>query len=168
MVNIFFRFWQRFSIFILTVTLLYCYASLPESIAVAHNAQGKPTDYIDKQGFFYWTAGVVFAFNLLMSLLSNATYKLDFRKILPSSVWANNNVALLDVLKGWFDVFVAIINTFLVFAILGLNNINATKGQVLDFNYNIILILGFVLILIVLISLPLRLLLSNPPVLDSE
>jgi hypothetical protein len=50
----------------------------------------------------------------------------------------------------------------LVFVILGINNINGNKGQVLDFNYNWLLIVGVILLMLLIFSLPLRLLFSNP------
>lgn len=162
MINIFFGFWKKFSIVLLAIVVLYCYASLPESIAITHDSQGKPIRFIDKQVYFYVASAVGFLFNLLMTLLGNQLQKADFSKIFPNSEWAQKPLALRELLRGWQSAFVAIINTFLIFAILGLNNINAGKNQTLDFNYNWMLLLGGALLMILIFVVPLRLLFSTP------
>lgn len=162
MTNIFFGFGKRISLVILAMVVLFCYTNLPESIAISHDAFGKPEKFTEKQNFFYWAAGMVFGFNFLMSLLNSQLQKIDFSKINPSSKWANNPQSLKSVFNGWISGFVATVNTFLIFVILGLNNINSNKGQKLDFNYNWLLILGAFLLLIIIFILPIKLLFTNP------
>ncbi|MCP9768061.1 hypothetical protein EGI22_09060 [Lacihabitans sp. LS3-19] len=163
MINIFFRFWRIGSVIIISLVILFCYKSLPESIAVGHNDQGYPINFIGKQQFFYWAAGIVFFLNFLMDLLLSQIIKVDFKKIIPQSMWANHSTALKDLLQGWFSAFLALTNTYLIFVVLGLNNINSNKNQMLDFNYNWLLILGVVILMGLLFYLPLRILFTNPP-----
>jgi hypothetical protein len=162
MINIFFGFWRKVSVLFLALVILFCYTNLPENIAIIHDLNGKPQKFIDKQQFFYWAVGTVFLFNFLFSLLENQIQKINFELIFPQSKWATSTKALKDLLKGWVNAFIAVINTFLVFVILGINNINGNKGQVLDFNYNWLLIVGVILLMLLIFSLPLRLLFSNP------
>jgi hypothetical protein len=163
MINIFFRFWRITSVVIISLVILFCYKSLPESIAVAHNDKGFPIDFIDKQQFFYWAAGIVFFLNFLMSLLLSQILKVDFKKTIPQSAWTNHSTALKDLFKGWVSAFLALTNTYLIFVVLGLNNINSNKNQMLDFNYNWLLILGVLMLMGLLFFLPLKILFSNPP-----
>jgi hypothetical protein len=162
MTNIFFGFGKRISLVILAMVVLFCYTNLPESIAISHDALGKPEKFTEKENFFYWAAGLVFGFNFLMSLLDSQLQKVDFLKINPTSKWANESPSLKRLIHGWISGFVATVNTFLIFVILGLNNINSNKGQKLDFNYNWLLILGVFLLLIIIFILPFKLLFTNP------
>lgn len=166
MTNIFFKFWRIASVIIITAVILFCYTNLPDSIAVGHNDEGYPIKFINKQQFFYWTVGVVFAINILMDLLKNLLLNINFKALNTNSQWANNPTALKSLISGWFYAFLAFINTYLIFVILGLNNINSQKGQMLDFNYNWLLILGVVVLLVLLFFIPLRLLYSNPKLED--
>lgn len=162
MTNIFFRFWRIASVFIITAVILFCYTNLPDSIAVGHNDQGYPIRFISKQQFFYWVAGIVFAVNVLLDLLKNLLVKIDFKKLYNSSAWANNPTALKSLISGWFDGFLAFLNTYLIFVIMGLSNINREKGQMLDFNYNWLLIFGVFVLMLFLFFIPLKVLYTNP------
>ncbi|MBX2953784.1 MAG: hypothetical protein KF870_14880 [Leadbetterella sp.] len=163
MANIFFKFWRIGSILLLTVVLLFCYASLPDSIAVGFNEAGDPANFINKQQFFYWSAGVIVGLNFLFGVLENALVKLDFRRLLGNSSWGRNPGSVRNFLKGWFSALLAFINTYLVFVLLGLYNINSHKEQKLDFNYNYLLILGVLILLLILMYLPYKLMATQAP-----
>jgi hypothetical protein len=147
---------------VLIASILFCYTNLPDSIAVTHDGSGKPVGFLEKQYFFYLAAGVSVFFNLLMGTLKLQLTKVNFVKLNPESTWAKNKPALDNLITGWFDAFVALVNTFLVFVLFGLNSINAGKGQMLDFNYNWMIILGGAILMILVFFLPLRILFSNP------
>mgnify|MGYP000844123849 CR=1 FL=1 len=162
MTNIFFKFWRVSSVVIITAVILFCYTNLPDSIAIGHDDQGYPNRFINKQQFFYWTVGIVFSINILMDLLKGLLLKIDFKGLNSTSAWANEPTALQALITGWFSAFLSFVNTYLIFVILGLNNINSRKGQMLDFNYNWLLIFGVFILMILLFFVPLRLLFSNP------
>jgi hypothetical protein len=135
---------------------------LPDNIAIDFNENGNPEGFINKQQFFYWSAGVVFLINTLVSLLQNAVLKINFKALNPNSQWAKEPEALKNLLKGWFQGFLAVINTYLIFVILGINNINSDKAQTLDFNYNWLIVLGILILIVIIFSLPIRLLYTQP------
>lgn len=162
MINIFFKFWKITSVVLLTIIILFCYANLPDNIAINFNENGNPEGFINKQQFFYWSAGVVFFINTLVSLLQNAVLKINFKALNPNSQWAKEPEALKNLLKGWFQGFLAVINTYLIFVILGINNINSDKAQTLDFNYNWLIVLGIIILIVIIFSLPIRLLYTQP------
>ncbi|MCD8538717.1 MAG: hypothetical protein LRY55_02375 [Leadbetterella sp.] len=96
-------------------------------------------------------------------MLENALLKLDFSRLLGGSSWAKKPVATRNFLKGWFSALLAFINTYLVFVLLGLYNINSHKEQKLDFNYNYLLIIGVLILLIILVYLPYKLIATPAP-----
>jgi uncharacterized membrane protein len=151
MTNIFFKFWRIGSIVLLTVVLLFCYTSLPENIAVGFEDEGNPKDFINKQQFFYWSAGIIMGINFLLGVFENLIVKVNFSKILRGTGWAERPQAASSFFKGWVSAFLAFVNTYLVFVLLGLYNINSSREQKLDFNYNYLLLLGVLVLLILLI-----------------
>ncbi len=163
MTNIFFKFWRIGSIFLLTVVLLFCYTTLPESVAIGFDEAGDPIHFVTKQQFFYWSAGVIVGLNFLVGILENGLVKLDFTRLLSGSSWGKNPTATPAFLKGWFSALLAFINTYLVFVLLGLYNINSDRDQRLDFNYNYLLVIGVLILLIILMYLPYKLIATEAP-----
>lgn len=163
MANIFFRFWRVGSILLLTVVLLYCYTNLPETIAVGFNEAGNPISFVDKQTFFYWTAGAILGVNFFVALLGSALSRADFSSILGSTSWGKNSGAVQNFFRGWIAAFLAFVNTYLVFVLLGLLSINMEVDQTLDFNYNYLLWLGILIFAILIIFIPYRLLATEAP-----
>ena len=159
---IFFNFWKKLSLPILAITLIVCYFTFPDEVAVHHTDQGQPDGFLDKQSLFYITAGVIVGFNFLLNLLRTQVQKIDFSKLNTNSVWAKESVTLKSLLEGWFNAFIAIINTYLMFSLIALSRINRTEGQVLDINYNWLLIAGLAILMAVIFYLPLKLLYTNP------
>ena len=147
---------------ILVIALITCYFTLPDNAAVHHDEKGKPDGFVDKQAFFYIACGVVIGFNFLVNLLRTQVQKIDFLKLNPASIWAKNRESLNALLEGWFNAFVAVVNTFIIFSLVALKRVNATDGQQLDFNYNWLLIAGFVLLMILIFFLPIKILYTNP------
>ncbi len=161
--NVFFRLWRIVATVLLTANLLFSYVRLPEQIAFVFDKTGQPSAFTDKQSFFYWTAGIIFLFNVITLFLKKSLESVDFKKAYPHSLWANAGSHLKTQISTWFNAFLAITNTYLIFVILGLGNINAKKDQSLDFDYNKLLMAGALLLVVILFYLPLRLLFSNPP-----
>lgn len=160
--NIFFRFWRILSLPFVAITFIVCYVTLPDSIAIHHTEYGMPDGYIDRQSFFYIVFAIVIAFNLLVNLLKNQALKVDYSKVNPKSVWANKPEALKTQIETWFDAFIAFINSYIAIVLIALNRINRAEGQRLDIDYNIIMLITAILLLILLFYLPIRLLYTNP------
>jgi hypothetical protein len=161
-INVFFKFWRIAATVLLTMVFLFCYTNLPESIAFIFEETGKPIAFTNKQNFFYAAAGIIFGINFITLFLKNKLLSIDFSAFKTDFAWFRNQTALKNVLAIWFDAFLAFINTFSVFVLLGLNNINGGKNQKLDFNYNYLLAFGLIVIFIFIAYLPLRLLFSKP------
>ena len=147
---------------ILVISLITCYFALPDNAAVHHDENGNPDGFIDKQTFFYITSGVIIGFNFLLNLLKIQVKKVDFAKLNPTSIWAKDRESLNALLEGWFNAFVAVVNTFIIFSLVALKRVNATDGQKLDMNYNWLLIIGLVILMFIIFFLPIKILYSNP------
>jgi hypothetical protein len=160
--NIFFNFWRKASMPLLVIILMISYFTLPDNAAIHHDEKGNPDGFLDKQKFFYIACGVIIVFNFLLNLLRTEVQKIDFEKLNPTSIWAKNRESLNHLLEGWFNAFIAVINTYIVFVLIGLRRINSSDGQKLDFNYNWLLIAGFVLLMLLIFFLPMKLLFTNP------
>lgn len=144
--------------------IIFTYTDFPELVAVQFDASGKPSGFLDKENFFYLNAGIVLGLNLLIGLLKNQLLKLDFSRLFPNSQWAQQRVELSTLLISWTDALLSVIHSFFIFILLGLRNINADTDQLLTINMNWVLLIGGVLLLGVLLSLPLILSYSSPKV----
>ena len=158
----FFNFWRKSSFLLAVLTLLFVYTTLPETIAFKHNSFGRPIGYIDKQSFFYIAVGILLLFNLILGIGKNTFSSVDWAKINPKSVWAGAKESLKSIVKGWFDAFLAIVNSMLVFVFLGLNSINREVDKALDRNYDWVLITIAIIFMILVFFLPLKLLFDKP------
>jgi ABC-type transport system involved in cytochrome bd biosynthesis fused ATPase/permease subunit len=160
--NVYFNFWRKASMPILVISLVTCYFNFGDNVAVHHDTKGNPDGYIGKETFFYVACGVVIAFNFLLNLLKTQIQKIDFEKLNPASIWAKNAEELNALLETWFNAFIALVNTFIIFALMALKRVNAADGQKLDMNYNWLLIAGLAILMILIFYLPIKLLYTNP------
>lgn len=162
MTTIFFNIWRKASLFFAVAMLLFCYTTLPDVIAYVHNDLGEPIKFVDKQIFFYTSAAIIIVFNLLMGIAKDAIANLDFAKINPNSEWAQAKESLTILIGGWFNAFMAIVNTLLVFIFLGLNSINRSNEQMLDRDYSWLLLFLAMVLIVLIFFLPIRILFTKP------
>lgn len=147
---------------ILVASLVTCYFNFGDNVAVHHDAKGNPDGYIGKETFFYVACGVVIVFNLLLNLLKAQIQKIDFNALNPNSIWAKNRESLNGLIEGWFNAFIAVVNTFIIFVLMALKRVNASDGQKLDMNYNWLLLAGLAILMLLIFFLPIKILYTNP------
>lgn len=162
MTSIFFNAWRIISAVIVLVLLMLFYVGLPDSLAIKHNAVGRPISFMDKQNFYYLTVAVVVGFNVLVTLLRDTIIKLDYIKVAPNSHWAANPEKLTSQIKSWSNALMAIVNTFLIFIMLSIRSVNVEVSQNLDRNYDWLVVAGAIVLLLVIAYLPIRLLFTKP------
>ncbi|MFT5884086.1 MAG: hypothetical protein ACI9IP_000538 [Arcticibacterium sp.] len=162
MYSIFFNYWRKASFLFLLGLLLFCYLGLPDSIAFKHNGAGRPVGFIDKQTFFYVSVVIIVGLNLLFGLVKNQIAKIDFNSILKANPWSKHEEKLKLIISGWLDAIPAFVNTYLVFVLLGLQTVNKEVSKNLDRDYTWFLIAGAIIFMVILFSVPLRILLSPP------
>jgi len=159
--HVFFSFWRKLSLPFLTIALLIIYVTFPDNVAVHHNEAGNPDRFMSKQDVFYVFVAVAGIFNLLVLSLKATIKKLDFAKLNVESPWTKSE-GLSPMIQAWFDAFIAIVNSFLAIVLIAISRINRTDGQVLDINYNWVLIGGAIILMILIFYLPVRLLFTKP------
>ncbi|WP_341226265.1 hypothetical protein [uncultured Arcticibacterium sp.] len=163
MYTVIFNYWRRAAFLFLLGLLLFCYVGFPDSIAYKHNGVGRPIGFIDKQNFFYLSVGVIVGLNFVFGLVKSQFEKIDFRKLFPNSPWGASQEYLKSLLSGWFNAILAFINTYLVFVLMGLKSINMEVEQNLDRDYSWFLIIGAIVLIGLIFSVPLKILFSKPP-----
>ncbi|WP_304237700.1 hypothetical protein [Jiulongibacter sediminis] len=153
----------KFVSFILVIImLLLCYVQLPDSIAVTHNEIGRPTGFMDKQTFFYVGVAVIVGLYVLFGLLKSTLVKTNFSNLNPKSLWAQKPEQLKYLLGGWSDVFLTVINIYLLFTLLAIKETNGEASRNLFRNYDWFLIVGAIALIILIFFVPLRLLFTDP------
>ena len=66
--HIFFNLWRRVSMPFLAITLIICYYTFPENVAIHHTSSGRPDDFMDRQNLFYIAFGIIIVLNFLLNL----------------------------------------------------------------------------------------------------
>jgi Protein of unknown function (DUF1648) len=162
--QVFLRFSRIASLPLLVIALLFCYFSLPDNVAIHHNNFGKPDGFVGKETFYYVMVAIILAFNVVMTSLKNAFLKLPNSAFQQQNSWTKDRAALNLLAETWVNLFITIINVFLLISIIALNRINRNEGQILDINYNWVLLLGGVLLMLIIFYLPLKLLYTKPEI----
>jgi hypothetical protein len=160
------RLWRVVSTMGFVAALLLSYVNLPDPVAVEFDPYGTPEATLDKSGVFYTAAGVMLGLNLLLLLLARTIAALpETKTVLPApEKWAASPVQLHAVWVDWLYVGIAVINTFLCFALYALTMINLPDVKKTVFDYRWMLGLGVFLGVMWLAYLPLRLTLDKPKV----
>ena len=160
--QVFFRFSRMFSLPLVVIALLFCYYTLPDSVAIHHSNLGKPDGFISKETFYYIVVGIILIFNFIINPIKSAFLKLPDSAFPQNNPWAMNREALNRTFEAWCNLFVGLINSYIIISIIALNRINRNEGQALDINYNWVLLLGAVLLILLLFYLPYKLLYTKP------
>ena len=158
----FLRFLRMFSLPLLVITLVFCYYTLPDMVAIHHNNFGKPDGFIGKENFYYIMVGLIIVFNFIMNPIKNAFLKLPTAAFPQNNAWVQNREALNRTFEAWTNLFIGVINSFMIICIIALSRINRNEGQALDINYNWVLLGGGFLLLLIIFYLPFKLLFTKP------
>jgi uncharacterized membrane protein len=158
------RLWRGISLLGIVAALFLSYVNLPDPVAVQFDPFGTPETTLSKSSVFYVTAGTLLGVNVLFLLLARVITSLPgTRTVLPAPAkWAVNPVQLHAAWADWLYLGIAVINTFLCFALYALTMINLPEVGKSVFEYRWMLGLGVFLGTMWLAYLPLRLLLGRP------
>lgn len=160
--QVFFRIWKAVTLPIIVASVLVCYFSLPDSVAVHHDAAGKPDVFFNKQTLFYWAVGTVIFINLLMSFFGKSFTKL-LPQLLPKNLlWSETPRQTTHLTDGWANGLTALLNTFFLLCLLALNKVNGNENQVSTTDFTWIIIVAAAIFMAILFYLPYNLLYSKP------
>lgn len=149
----FFRFFWIFTTLAYFAALLLSYAYLPEQVGIHADAEGAVDQLIDKETFFYVGLGVFIVANLLGSILLSVLSGIPAR-----SGFYFRSESFKDSITSWFSTFVAIINIFLITAVMYIALFNNQEDfRISQFNWLIYVApLFFVIHLIWLVMIIVR------------
>jgi uncharacterized membrane protein len=155
------RVWRMFSMIAVFVVSVYSYSLFSEDVGVHFDASGKADEFVRKSEIFYIIVGLILVNNVLLMALGRQLLKIpnDLLPIPNRIEWAAQRDELNEHLRNWIYSLVAMINTIVgmtVFALATVNNEFTYK--IADFEGLFYLVVG--LLIIILISLPIRLMIK--------
>lgn len=98
------------SIIILVVVFFIAYAGLPEQVLIMLDSASNPSNYIDKDYFFYGTLGVLILANTLLYILATMLSKTASPISKVSSVYVNMLSIIVNIFFSVSLSFIGILN----------------------------------------------------------
>lgn len=160
------RVWRYLSIAAFVVVLLFTYRGLPDPTAVHFGVNGRGDGFLPKNEVFYLFGSIMFAFNILVVLLISNVKKLPENAFqwIPNKKWLIDRKQLEAAVLNWLNFLPAIANTFLLLILRALLALNDDRSFNTDYTY--LLIIGVVALLAWILYLPIKLLYTNPDILE--
>ncbi|HEV7347611.1 hypothetical protein [Telluribacter sp.] len=160
--------WRVFSVLLVVGALIWTYSTFPDEVAVDFDKSGLPKNYLGKEAVFYIAMGLILFNNVVIMAIVRQIPKVP-SQLLPipkRDQWHLHREELNEHLTNWLYCLVAAINTIMALSFFSLSTVNSSefKWDVFDFAW--LFYLGIGMLMIVLLSLPLRLM--RPPVPEEE
>lgn len=144
--------------------LAWTYSLLPDLVAVGFASSGMAEHYLEKDTIFYIVMGLIIFNNVVIAAMAKAIGKVPV-SLLPipnRQAWAAHREELDEHLTNWLYCLVAAINTIVALSLFALATLNSTQFKQDVFSFAWLFYLGFGMLILVFVSLPLRL--FRPPV----
>ena len=155
----FVRVWRFTSIAGFLFSLFNSYISYPGDVAVRFDAASQPIQFIDRETIFYIAVAIFLVNNTLINAVARLFPRIPTARLaIPNQqAWASHRPALNEVMNNWFYALMAAINTILALGLMVLSFLNRSARAIEPFEYAWLLPLSTVMLIIVLVSLPIRL-----------
>lgn len=155
----FVRVWRIVSIAGFLFALFSSYISYPDAVTVRFDELNRSVQTLDREFIFYLAIGIFIVNNTLLDLIARLFVKVPTAQLpIPNqAVWAADRPQLNKVFKNWFNALTASVNTILGLGLLVLSFLNRSDRPIRAIEYAWLLPLSTALIIIVLVSLPVRL-----------
>ena len=144
--------------------LAWTYSLLPDLVAVGFASSGLAEHYLEKDTIFYIVMGLIIFNNVVIAAMAKAISKVPV-SLLPipnRQVWTEHREELDEHLTNWLYCLVAAINTIVALSLFALATINSTQFKQDVFSFAWLFYLGFAMLILIFVALPVRLL--RPPV----
>jgi uncharacterized membrane protein len=159
------KIWRWFSILLVVGGLAWTYSLLPDLVAVGFASSGIAENYLPKDTIFYITMGLIVFNNVVIAAMAKAIGKVP-ASLLPipnRHVWAGQREELNEHLVNWLYCLVAAINTIVALSLFALGTVNSNQFNQDVFSFAWLFYLGFGMLILIFVSLPLRLLRAPAP-----
>lgn len=137
---------------------------MPDMVAVGFASSGLAEHYLEKDTIFYIVMGLIIFNNVVIAAMARAIGKVP-TSLLPipnRRAWMEHREELDDHLTNWLYCLVAAINTIIALSLFALATINSNQFNQDVFSFAWLFYLGFGMLILIFVALPLRLL--RPPV----
>ncbi len=162
------RTWRYLSILAFVLVLLFTYRGLPDPTAVHFGPNGRGDGFLPKNQVFNLFAGVMFVFNILSILLANSVKRIPVKALswVPNKKWLAAGDELKASIVNWLNFLPAIVNTFLLMILRALLILNDERTFRTDYTY--LLVIGIAAMMAWLFYLPIKLLFTNPKIVEED
>lgn len=145
--------------------LAWTYSLLPDPVAVGFAPSGLAEFYLEKDTIFYITMGLIIFNNVVIAAMARqiARVPLSLLPIPNRLAWASHREQLDEHLANWLYCLVAAINTIVALSLFALATINSNQFKQDVFSFAWLFYLGFGMLILVFVALPLRLLRAPAP-----
>ena len=147
--------------------LIYTYVSLEANVAVGFTPDSRPDVFIDRDYVFYGCVAIFLINNALINTLIKLFPKVP-GTVLPipnQLLWLEQRDQLNEIFRNWFYCLMACINTVMALSLYVLGQLNTQLGSASLSGHQWLLPVCAAIILIVIVSLPIRL--AMKPVAES-
>lgn len=155
----FVRVWRIISILGLLFALFNSYISYPSEVAVRFDELNQPVQFIGRETLFYLAVAIFLINNTLINAVARLFPRVPTAQVpVPNQrVWANHRAAMNGIVTNWFYALMAAINTILALGLMVLSFLNQSARSIQPVDYAWLLPLSTIILIIVLVSLPIRL-----------
>lgn len=155
----FVRIWRIISILGLLFVLFNSYISYPSEVAVRFDELKQPIQFISREVLFYIAVTIFLINNTLINAVARLFPRVPTAQIFVPNrqVWVNHRPALNVIITNWFYALMASINTILALGLMVLSFLNRSARDIQAVDHAWLLPLSTAILIIVLISLPIRL-----------
>lgn len=157
--------WRLFSAVLVIGSLAWTYSLLPDLVAVDFAASGMADHYIEKSTVFYIAMGLIIVNNVAFMGMARqiAVIPTSMLPIPNKAAWADHREELNGHLTNWLYALVAAINTIVALSLFALATVNSAQYKSDIFDYAWLFYLGFGMLILIFVALPVRLMRAPAP-----
>ncbi|GAB3259198.1 hypothetical protein GCM10027347_22590 [Larkinella harenae] len=159
------RLWRLASLIGFASILIYTYVSLETTVAVSFTPDSRPDVFIDRDYLFYGCVAIFLINNTLINMLTKLFPKVSGTALpIPNQqLWLEHRKQLDEIFQNWFYCIMAAVNTVMALALYVLGRLNTQLGSTSLTGHQWLFPVCAAIILIVIVSLPIRLTMKPTP-----
>jgi hypothetical protein len=161
--NIFSRFFYFFTVLAVLAGLFLAYINFPDTVAV-HHENNQPAGFLPKNSLFYYMAILVLVVNLLFGVAARVFAKVPNESLRFSEAWLRQRPELNMRIANWTRIAQSFINLIICMALYALAMVNQEDTHKTVSDYQWMLWISALLLIIIVLWLPIRLLVSKPKI----
>ncbi len=133
----------------------WTYATFSEMVAYRFGADGKPSDFLNKETVFYISMALLILNNVAIGTVAKQIHHVPV-ELLPiphRSKWERNKPALFEILTNWLTSLIAAINTIIALSLFTLSTVNSPSRYDI-FHFSWLSYLSIALLVVIMLAPP--------------